>query len=131
MITPTPTGDPLPFLVGIVAALSALAGHLWAQIIIIVLMAVVGSLWGMSYDEELRGSWWKALSYVLLGVALALCLTGVGMWALQAYADVPEHVSIMPTALGIAAGRVGLWRALNALLAATTRLIGAFSPKGL
>lgn len=94
------------FLIGIVGALAAWLGPLWAQILVIAFGSLIGST--IVVSRVPMASFWAAIRFILVGILLAWPLTGLAMWAGAYFLSIPEWVTILPAAtiIGVARNQV-------------------------
>lgn len=94
------------------AALGPVLGP-WA---LLLFGAVAGSMLALGRAET-KG-WREALTFVGIGIAVSVCITGAAAWAVERFLDIPSTIAILPISLAIGAGR-------NAILAMIEGLFGA------
>jgi len=99
----------------ITGVVAAVLGPVIGPAVLIIFGAVAGSLLAMSKAETMGKL--EAARFVLVGVFIALAITGAAAWALERWAGVPSNVALMPVAAAIGAAR-------NAVLALMDWVIG-------
>lgn len=117
--------------------LGKLLGPVWGPAIAAVLGpfllitfgAVVGSVLAMSAADTKTRS--EAVRFVLVGVLLALAVSGISAWALEKYFGVPTYVAFMPVAAVIAAARLAILNLMESLVQIVGSLFSYLAkPKG-
>lgn len=98
----------------VLGAATALLGPVLGPFALLVFGAVAGSLLALGTSEPMTR--WQAARFVAVGVAVALALTGLAVWLVERYTDVPGHLALMPLAFAFAAGREHLSGFIKRLL---------------
>lgn len=73
--------------------------------------AIAGSLLAMSKVPTMTR--WEGVKFALVGVAIALAITGIAVWMVERYTPVPGNLALMPLAFAISAGRDFLLRLIE------------------
>lgn len=94
----------------IIAALGPVLG----PALLITFGAVAGSLLALSKAETLTR--WQALRFLLVGVLVALTITGAAAWALERWLGIPTNIALMPVAAVIGAARSALLQVMDRLV---------------
>jgi hypothetical protein len=101
---------------------AAALGPVLGPYVLIVFAAVVGSLLAMSrtpLDNRAAG-----VKFIVVGVLVALVLTGPCVWAVQTYTTVPGHVALVPMAFVLGAARTGVLSLMDKSLDACGAALG-------
>lgn len=98
----------------ITGAVASALGPVFGPGVLIAFGAVAGSMLALSKMDT--ANWREALKFVLVGVLVALAITGAAAWALNKWLDVPINVALMPVAAIIGAARNGLLDLMQRLL---------------
>lgn len=95
-------------------AVAAALGPVLGPSVLIAFGAVAGSMLALSKVDT--GDWRAALKFILVGVLIAIAITGSAAWALDRWMGVPINVSLMPVAAIIGAARNSLLELMQKLL---------------
>ncbi len=87
----------------VTGVVAALLGPVLGPYALIAFGAVVGSLLAMSRTPT--ATRWEGVKFILVGVLVALSITGPVIWAVERYTDVPGNVALVPVAFVIGAAR--------------------------
>ena len=98
----------------ITGAVAAALGPILGPVSLIAFGAIAGSLLAMS--KATTNSKAEAFKFVLVGVLIALAITGSAAWALERFMDIPANVALMPVAAVIGAARTTILGLMETLV---------------
>lgn len=87
----------------VTGAVAALLGPILGPVALITFAAVAGSLLAMG--KASTATRWEGFKFILVGVLIALAITGSVAWALEHFLSIPSYVALMPVAAIIGAAR--------------------------
>nr|WP_319566322.1 hypothetical protein [uncultured Rhodoferax sp.] len=102
----------------VTGAVAAVLGPILGPVSLITFGAVAGSMLAMgkaSTQTRLEGA-----KFILVGILIALAITGSVSWVLERFLSIPSSVALMPVAAIIGAAR-------NSILALMDRAVESFS----
>jgi hypothetical protein len=105
--------------------IAAMLGPVLGPALLITFGAVAGSLLAMSKAETLTR--WEAFKFMLVGVLVALAITGSAAWALERWFGIPTNVALMPVAAIIGAARNALLQVMDKLVELAAAGLAALS----
>ncbi len=114
---------------GLFTAAVSLLGPTIGPSALLIFAAVIGAALAMSKErgkDEAPMTRWEGVKYIALGACVSLVLTGLCVYLVQRYTDIPANIALMPLAFFIALSRgelVGLSKQFAIW-------IGGFIPKG-
>jgi len=108
----------------IIAALGPVLG----PALLITFGAVAGSLLALSKAETLTR--WEALRFLLVGVLVALTITGAAAWSLERWLGIPTNIALMPVAAVIGAARNALLQVMDRLVELAAAGLAVLGRKG-
>ncbi len=106
----------------ITGVIAAALGPVLGPATLIAFGAVAGSMLAMSRMET--PTRWAAVRFVLVGVLVALAITGAAAWALEKWLDVPTNVALMPVAAIIGAARTSILSLMDRLASLVGDVLG-------
>lgn len=120
------TNDPfLPIIV--TGAMTALLGPIIGPYALIVFGAVVGSLLAMSRTPTATRM--DGFKFVLIGVLVALVITGAAIWAVEKYMGVPANIALLPLSFLIGASRNSLLALIDKGFDVLAAILNSRTPK--
>lgn len=105
----------------VTGAIAAVLGPILGPISLIAFGAVAGSLLAMG--KASTESQWAGFKFVLVGVFIALAITGSVSWALEHFLNIPANVALMPVAAIIGAARNSILALMEKTLEVLSGLI--------
>lgn len=112
----------------ITGAIAAALGPVLGPVSLIAFGAIAGSMLAMSRAET--PSRWDGVRFVLVGVLVALAITGSAAWALETFFQIPTNVALMPVAAIIGAARNAILVLMDKLVELVGTLLSAISGRG-
>lgn len=87
----------------VTGAIAAVLGPVLGPVSLITFGAVAGGMLAMS--KASTQTRWDGFKFILVGVVIALAITGSVSWALEHFLKIPSSVALMPVAALIGAAR--------------------------
>lgn len=98
----------------IAGAIATALGPILGPSVLIAFGAVAGSMLALS--KASTSGWKDAIKFVLVGVIVAIAITGAAAWVLDWLWGVPQTLSLMPVAAVIGAARTSLLELMQKLI---------------
>lgn len=107
--------------------LTALLGPILGPYALIAFGAVVGSLLAMSRTPTATRI--DGLKFIVIGVLVALVITGAAVWAVEKYLGIPGNIALLPLSFVIGASRNSLLSLIDWFFDALKDLLNSRAPK--
>ena len=112
----------------VTGAVAALLGPVLGPFTLLLFGAVAGSLLALSKAPTMTRM--QGIQFVVVGVAIALALTGVAVWLVERYTPIPGNLALMPLAFALAMGRDYLFTLIERAVSAIGTFFDALARRG-
>ncbi len=95
----------------VTGAIAYILGPVLGPFALLLFGAVAGSLLALSKVPTMTRM--QGLQFVIVGVVIALALTGFAVWLVEKYTPIPGNLALMPLAFAISLGRDYLFKLIE------------------
>lgn len=87
----------------VTGAIAVILGPVLGPFALLLFGAFAGSLLALSKVPTMTR--WQGVQFIVVGMVIALALTGVAVWMVEKYTPLPGNLAMMPLAFALSAGR--------------------------
>jgi hypothetical protein len=109
-------------------AVAMMLGPVFGPFALLLFAAAAGAMLAMSKAPSMTR--WQGVRFILVGMAIALALTGLAVWLVERYTPIPGNLALMPLAFAISAGRDFLLKLIERGVNALGTFFDALATRG-